>query len=108
MCVLRRWRSIAQDVEAVVAALPAADDEDRPVFAAFPEHVRRLRLLLDVDGDFAELCADFDAVAHAYQRGTHDDPALSSAADEYHSLRIELEGEILAWLRQGSRPVEQR
>lgn len=92
----------------MVVTSPAADDENRPVFESFPEHVRRLRLLLDVDEDFAELCSDFDSVANAYRRGTQDDPDLSSTADEYHSLRLELEGEILAWLRQGRRPVEQR
>ena len=80
------------------------DDLSRPVFVAFPEHERRLHLLLDVDAEFVELCEDFDAVVTAYEKGMHEDGALRSCADEYHSLRLELETEILLWLRQGSKP----
>ena len=76
---------------------------DRPVFEAFPEHLKRLVLLLDVEPDFVELCDDFDAVAIAYQRVVRANGEMA-AADEYHSLRLELEGEILEWLRRGGGP----
>ena len=79
-------------------------DTDRPVFNAFPEHLKRLRLLLDVEPDFVELCDDFDAVVIAYQRSATANDELAAAADEYHSLRLELEGEILEWLRRGGGP----
>lgn len=79
-------------------------DTDRPVFKAFPEHLKRLRLLLDVEQDFIDLCDDFDAVVIAYQRNATAEEDLAAAADEYHSLRLELEGEILEWLRQGGVP----
>jgi hypothetical protein len=88
----------------VVDTPPGEQGEQRPVFLAFPEHAVRLRRLLEVDDDLNELCADFDAVATAYRRGTRDDPALRDTTDEYHSLRIELEAEILDRLRQGIDP----
>ena len=75
----------------------------RPVFDAFPEHLKRLVLLLDVEPEFVELCDDFDAVSIAYRRVTSADGEVA-AADEYHSLRLELEGEILEWLRRGAKP----
>ena len=78
-------------------------DTDRPVFNAFPEHLKRLLLLLDVEPEFVELCDDFDAVAIAYARVARANGELA-AADEYHSLRLELEGEILEWLRRGGGP----
>ena len=84
----------------------SAEGGDRPVFAAFPEYQSRMRLLLDADEDFRELCADFDVVVHAYERGAHPDSGSSGTADEFHSLRIEIESEILSWLRRGYRPTE--
>ena len=78
-------------------------ETDRPVFDAFPEHLKRLVLLLDVEPEFVELCEDFDAVAIAYLRVASAD-GEAAAADEYHSLRLELEGEILEWLRLGTKP----
>ncbi len=86
-----------------VAELRPTVEEDRPVFRAFPQHHDRLRALLLVDEDFADVCDDFDTVTNAFHRGAHNDPELVGAADEYHGLRLELESEILGWLRSGSR-----
>lgn len=67
-----------------------------------------MRLLLDADEDFRELCADFDVVVRAYERGTRHDSGSTDLADEYHSLRIEIESEILSWLRRGLWSAELR
>ena len=80
-------------------------ESDRPVFKAFPEHLKRLVLLLDVEPNFVELCDDFDAVAIAYRKSASANDDLATTADEYHSLRLELEGEILEWLRHGRSPL---
>lgn len=75
--------------------------------AAFSEHARTVVRLLRVDPDFAQLCDDFDAVVTAYRRASSGELS-SDIADEYHSLRLELEGEILEWVRHGSNPVGAR
>lgn len=68
----------------------------RPVLDAFPEHRERLSELIDSDEGFAELCDHFDEVVAAHSRAaTSDQASQHSHASEYHSLRLELETEIL-------------
>ena len=71
---------------------------DRPVLDAFPEHRERLIVLFGAHPDLDELCDDYDVVAQAYSRATSGDAALAGSADEYHRLKVELEGEILEWI----------
>ena len=65
-------------------------------------------LMLEADEDFRELCADFDVVVRAYERGARDESGSNNVADEYHSLRIEIESEILTWLRWSYESAELR
>ena len=102
-CVLHIAPANHDDSESVRNDHSETAEIDRPVFDAFPEHLKRLVLLLDVEPEFVELCDDFDAVAIAYQRVARANGEMA-AADEYHSLRLELEGEILEWLRRGGGP----
>jgi hypothetical protein len=74
------------------------------VVEAFAEHAPAVERLLCADVEFARLCEDFDAVVTAYRRASSGE-LPPGVADEYHSLRLELESEILEWVRCGSNPV---
>ena len=78
------------------AMLGPMADLDRPVYRAFPEHLASLQRLAASDETVREMCEHFDAVHTAYQRSIESNDIDSTAlADEYHSLRLELEGELL-------------
>jgi hypothetical protein len=73
--------------------------QSRPVFEFFPEHADLLQALIDSEPDIADLCADFDEVVKAQRTHAGEGTASSLVrADEYRSLRLELEADILGVL----------
>jgi hypothetical protein len=74
---------------------------DRPVYDSFPECADLLRALVRVDEQMLELCTDFDEVAAAHEASARSSGATATErAAEFHSLKIEIEAEILDLVRR--------
>jgi hypothetical protein len=75
--------------------------KEQYVLKRFSDHWQSITRLFDQNEDFRALCTDYaDAVLAKEQWLTSSDPAASDRVEEYDDLMIELEYELMQYLRK--------